>query len=52
MRYPDRIASHPTIKAFGWFAEDIPNSMWVQVIEVVGKPAVRPIHAADWVCRA
>jgi hypothetical protein len=45
---PDRIATHPRIKAFGWFAEDIPDSMWVPVIERVGKPGIRPMHAADW----
>lgn len=45
---PDRIANHPSIKTFGWFAEDIPNSMWMPAIARVGKPGVRPMHAADW----
>lgn len=45
---PPRIAEHPTLLAFSWFAEDVPNKVWVPVVERVAKPNVRPMHAKDW----
>lgn len=47
-RDPDRIAEHLTLSAFEWFAEDVPNKVWVPVVERVNKPRVRPMHAIDW----
>lgn len=45
---PARIAEHPTLSAFEWFAEDLPKKVWVPVVERVGKPKVQPMHAKDW----
>lgn len=44
----DRIATHPSIRAFDWFAEDIPNAMWAPVVERVGKPRAKPMMPAEW----
>ena len=35
----DRIATHPTLRAFRWYAEDVPLHVWTPVVERVGKPA-------------
>lgn len=31
------IAAHPTVRAFDWFAEDVPDRIWVPVMRQVGK---------------
>lgn len=44
---PESIAEHPTIRAFDWFAEDVPISTWQPVVERVNKP--RPtVHSQTW----
>jgi hypothetical protein len=45
---PDRIAEHPTLAAFGWFAEDVPDKVWLPVVERIAKPEARAMHASDW----
>src|SRR5262249_19876728 len=35
-----QIAAHPTIKQFGWFAEDVPLKVWMPVVEKIGLPPV------------
>jgi hypothetical protein len=45
---PERIAGHPTLKAFDWFAEDVPNKVWVPVVEQVGKTKARTMHPEEW----
>lgn len=45
---PARIAEHPTLCAFDWFAEDVPDKTWVPVVERVGKPKARAMYPEDW----
>ena len=45
---PESIAEHPTLAAFDWYAEDVPNKTWVPVVERVAKPKARAMHAQDW----
>ena len=44
----NEIFSHPAVEAFGWFAEDVPNKVWVPVLEKIALPAVRHIHPEEW----
>lgn len=34
----EHVAEHPSIRAFGWFAEDVPVKTWVPVVERIAKP--------------
>lgn len=44
---PQRIAQHPTVRAFDWFAEDVPDRTWVPVVKEVGK--TKPtVHVDTW----
>lgn len=45
---PEGIAAHPTIRAFEWFAEDVPVKTWVPVVDRVRRPKARPMKASDW----
>lgn len=45
---PTCIAEHPTLAAFDWFAEDVPDKVWIPVVERVAKPKTRSMHAKDW----
>jgi hypothetical protein len=45
---PERIAEHPTLVSFNWFAEDVPDKTWVPVIERVAKPKARAMHPEEW----
>jgi len=40
--------SHPKLKTFGWFAEDIPIKMWLPVCEAVALPETKPMHPEEW----
>lgn len=44
----ERIASHPTIKRFGWFTEDVPQKVWAPVVKRIGLPPVPHCHPEDW----
>jgi hypothetical protein len=44
----ERIASHPTIRRFGWFAEDVPDKVWVPVVNRIGLPEVPHDHPEEW----
>jgi hypothetical protein len=44
----DAIVNHPTIKQFSWFAEDVPNKVWVPVVEKIGLPPVPYRHLEEW----
>jgi hypothetical protein len=44
----NEIINHPTIEAFGWFAEDVPDKVWVPVVEKIALPAVRLMHPEEW----
>lgn len=45
---PRRIRDAPQVKAFSWFAEDVPNRMWEPVVGLVDKPAAHVLNAAEW----
>lgn len=45
---PDRIAEHPSLTAFHWYAEDVPDKVWVPIVERVRKPKAKSMHAQDW----
>ncbi|WP_206070529.1 hypothetical protein [Knoellia koreensis] len=45
---PELIRTHPTLSAFGWFAEDVPLKVWQPVVAHVGKPQVRSLHPQEW----
>jgi len=34
----EQIARHPTIEKFGWSAEDVPERLWVPIVERIGLP--------------
>ena len=42
------IIGHANIKAFRWFAEDVPDKVWVPVVEKIALPAVSPMHPEEW----
>ncbi len=44
----DEIINHPTIKQFNWFAEDVPEKIWAPIVEKIGLPPVRSMHAGEW----
>src|SRR5262249_7923137 len=44
----NEIVAHPAIEAFGWFAEDVPDKVWVPVVEKVGLPPVRRMRPEEW----
>jgi hypothetical protein len=45
---PRRIRDAPQIKAFDWFAEDVPVRVWEPVVRVVDKPASGAVNPSDW----
>lgn len=45
---PEAIAAHPSMKAFEWFAEDVPAMTWVPVVDRVGRPKAKALSASDW----
>lgn len=44
----NEIVSHPAVEAFGWFAQDVPDKVWVPVLEKIALPAVRYMHPEEW----
>ena len=45
---PRRIRDAAQIKAFDWFAEDVPDHVWEPVVRAVDKPAAASISPSDW----
>lgn len=45
---PDAIKNHPMLRAFAWFAEDVPVKTWMPVVEHVGLPPARSLHPEEW----
>jgi hypothetical protein len=43
-----RLASSRTLTHFLWYAEDVPNRVWVPFVEAVGKPPARTMFAKEW----
>jgi hypothetical protein len=44
----DGIIKHPSIKQFDWIAEDVPEKVWVPVVEKIGLPSVPCRYPEDW----
>jgi hypothetical protein len=44
----NEIISHPAIEKFCWFAEDVPDKVWVPVVEKIALPAVDHLHPQEW----
>jgi hypothetical protein len=44
----EEIASHPTLRRFRWFAEDVPDKVWVPVVERIGLPEVTTHFPEEW----
>jgi hypothetical protein len=42
------IITHPTIKQFSWFAEDVPDKVWVPVVKKIGLPPLPHGFPEDW----
>jgi hypothetical protein len=44
-----RIKSHPALQGFEWFAEDVPDRVWVPVVDAIHLARVRPLlRAEEW----
>jgi hypothetical protein len=41
-----RLASHPTLTQFDWFAEDVPDRIWVPFRDTVGKERAQVVGAS------
>ena len=44
----DAISKHSRLERFDWFAEDVPNKVWVPVVESVKLPKTRAMHPEEW----
>jgi hypothetical protein len=42
------IIEHPNIEAFRWFAEDVPDKVWVPVVKRIALPELSPMHPEEW----
>jgi hypothetical protein len=45
---PRRNRDAPQIKAFDWFAEDVPDRIWEPVVREVDKPPASAVNPSDW----
>ncbi len=45
---PQSIRDKASIREFGWFAEDVPDRVWVPVRNTVGKLTTRSVYPEDW----
>lgn len=45
---PDHIRDHPSLREFGWFAEDVPLKVWQPLLAHVAKPPARTMHPEEW----
>ena len=45
---PMRIRDASQVQAFDWFAEDVPDRVWVPVVRLVGKPSAPVLSASEW----
>jgi hypothetical protein len=42
------ISSHPALRFFQWFAEDVPDRVWVPVRDAISLPPARLMHPEEW----
>ncbi len=45
---PRLIREAAQVKAFGWYAEDVPARVWEPVVRAVDKPPARAVMPAQW----
>jgi hypothetical protein len=45
------INSHPTLERFDWFAEDVPDRVWIPVKESIRRPEAEALHPEEWFSR-
>jgi hypothetical protein len=43
-----QIIRHSALKQFSWFAEDVPDKLWVPVVKTIELPKVQPMHPEEW----
>jgi len=46
---PQSIRDKTSVREFDWFAEDVPDRVWVPVRNAVGKSAARSVHPEHWI---
>ena len=46
-----RLANHPTLRAFEWYAEDVPVKIWSPFSDIVAKPRISPMRPEVWFAR-
>ena len=46
-----RLAEHPTLRAFNWYGEDVPLKVWKPFCETVSKPRVSSMRPEVWFTR-
>lgn len=44
----ERIVNHPKIRRFRWFAEDVPDKVWMPVVKKIGLPPLSPEFPEVW----
>ena len=44
----ERLAAHPALARFYWFAEDVPDKVWVPFRDAVGLPPAASVLPRDW----
>jgi len=42
------IKSHSALSFFEWFAEDVPDRVWLPVRDAIKLPPTRPMHPEEW----
>ena len=42
------IKKHPALQRFSWFAEDVPNRVWMPVVAAIQLPPVAPLSPDQW----
>ncbi len=42
------IKSHAALRSFEWFAEDVPDRVWVPVREAITLPRTQAMHPEEW----
>lgn len=42
------IRAHPSIERFTWFAENVPDKVWLPVNSAIALPDLKPMQPADW----
>jgi hypothetical protein len=45
---PARLRDLPSLTHFEWFAEDVPDKVWVPVRQLIDKPQTEPMHPEEW----